>query len=167
MDRTSPPTAQRRPSLAVVAQNFEPKRHPSFFARPRQFLLSKTRAPPQAVMLSMAETTWVLGMPTPANAAPIISSCAGSISAFRGPLTPSKNQPNRPCRQTRQAAGFSASCQRYTAQLPASISLRKSRRQLRHALARQAKSSTRSSRRARPTVGGGIICGRGKLSTQN
>jgi nucleoside-diphosphate-sugar epimerase len=40
-------------------------------------------------------------------------------------------------------------------------------RQLRHALASEASSSTRSRRRPRPTVAGGIICGRDKLSTQN
>ena len=57
-------------------------------------------------MLSSARATRLLRMPTSANAVSIIARCSGSILAFRGPLTSSKNQPNRPCRQTRQAAGL-------------------------------------------------------------
>jgi hypothetical protein len=65
-----------------------------------------------SMMFSMARTIWLDGTPTSANAAPISANCCGSTSLFRGPLTSSSSQPNRPCRLIRQAAGRSASSQR-------------------------------------------------------
>jgi hypothetical protein len=92
------------PTLAVVTRNSEPKRQPSFFARPHQSSsVESSRC--HWRMLSMAETTRLAGTPTRANAEPMTCSCSGSTSLFRGPLTSSRNQPNRPCRPTRQAAG--------------------------------------------------------------
>jgi hypothetical protein len=95
------------PTVAVVTQNSKPKRQPSFF-----LLLSRAEHRCHWRMLSMAATTRLPGTPTPANAAPITCSCSGSTSVFRGPFTWSKNQPNRPCRPTRQAAGLPVSSQR-------------------------------------------------------